>query len=512
MGKQTDLTFNVDSEDLRDAGEFLSWVTAANPKFLFIMNGLGRARQIKNAFPTITIIHRSFDIFNDWRGGANPTFDNTFWQSHSVHQTIEWMKANLGAYKDFIHTVGNNEPSHNDGIPGKTLDDMLQWQIDLMDSSRAAGFRMAIGEFASAKSIRPEDVDAGRWDKWLKAIKRHEGWHLPTSHAYTTGILPATLMPDYPENLFHREALQRPNWPKAFPLGHWGYHLLREELLETRSVYLGLGRFKYGITEATWDMMADINNHNQALSRLKDAHGIPAYNNDIRGVLAHRKFFEWVLNKRLNDAEFSEYVFEQVKWMAEIYPDDCLFQAAFGWNQDWEIPEGADFSVPALRHYRNLVASYNPSEEIPMPEPIPDETWQEKIVRAAADNVRIRRSPSLSGERVGTASIGTSGIRTKVSNRVTGADGYNWLKFYWQGEVVYAALGQINPLVDLLLVQDVPSENLVFINFPVNPEIAVSLAERTEFRDLLRYLSNLPFLKVKYASILDWLASKVDER
>jgi hypothetical protein len=146
MGKQTSITFNVDSEDLRDEGEFLRWVNLANPKYLFILNGIGRARQLKDALPGVTIIHRAFDPFNEWQGGRNPTFDNTFWQSHSVFQVVEWMKANLGNFKDFVHVVGWNEPSHNDGVPGKTLDDMLKWFVRLMDDARSAGFRVAVGE------------------------------------------------------------------------------------------------------------------------------------------------------------------------------------------------------------------------------------------------------------------------------------------------------------------------------------------------------------------------------
>lgn len=404
MGKMTDLTFNTDSEDLRDETEFYRWVYEAKPKYLFLLNGIGRAREIKKNLPNTTIITRAFDPFNQWQGGKNPTFDNTFWQTNSVAKVVDWMKANLANDKGFIHAVGTNELSHNDALSGKTLDDMLKWLIDFMDKSRLAGFRIAVGELASAKTIKPEDVEAGRWDDYLRAIKQHAGWHLPTFHDYTTGVLAATLMPNYPENLFNRDAIQQMHWPKALPLGTWGWHLLRHELLQNRSVGLGLGRFQYGITECPWDMMSDINNHNQALTRLKDAFGMAEYTKDIRGLLSHRNYFGWVLGKgSLSDIEFGEYAFAQLKWMAEIYPDECLFLAQFGWNQDWEIPEGADFSVPSLKHYRNLVAAYQPSEQPipPVVTPPKEPIMLEKRIRSNATATNVRAEKSLTSAILG---------------------------------------------------------------------------------------------------------------
>lgn len=409
MGKNTHITFNVDAEDLRDANEFRRWRDAAKPKYLFILNGLWLARETKAKYPDCVVIHRVFDPFNDWPKG-NQTFDNSFWQMHSVDKLIAFMNVHLANDKHLLHTVGYNEPSHNDSVGGKTLDDMLNWYIELMDKARANGFKLAIGEIASAKTIKPEDVEKGRWDNFLRALKRHQGWHIASFHDYTTGILPATLMPNYPENLFNRDALQESNWPQSLPSGTWGWHFLRHELLEQRSMTLGLGRFAYGVTEFSWDMMSDINNHNQALDRLKSNFGMPEYNHDLRGITSHRRYFAWVLNKAtLSDTEFGAFAFAQSKWAANIYPDECLFQANFAWNQDWELPEGADYSVPSMRPYRDMLANYSAAMggPTPVPPPPPPPTpdpvipmLDAKIRSKATEGTRIRQAP-LNGAILG---------------------------------------------------------------------------------------------------------------
>ena len=366
------------------------------------------------------VIVRTFDPFGEY--SKNQTFDNDWWQNHTPQATVAAMNAQVSHLKGdkFYHIFGINEPTSNAGNRRQ----FAQWLIDYMDLAREAGYRLCLGELATAKTLERNEIANGVWDAFLQASQKHTGYHILGVHEYSTGWLPASQMTGtegYPRNLDDFEQLRDENlWYPKLPIdrvngeypGNW--HLGRVNWLLKRADEIGVSRPKFVLSECAYDYMADIdeNHDNWFRNNIVSKYKTDRY--DIRGVLGHEKYHKAVLNANgMNDTQWyvlwGSELYKQHRWLADANTDECLALCLFTWDVWWDTSgyRGFDMSVDRMWGWRQHLEAGEiaraseleqdtPEPETPMDFDTPRKVKMRLVDGAISLNVRTGAGTSYS--------------------------------------------------------------------------------------------------------------------
>ena len=402
------------------------------------------------------VIYREFDPFNEWTDGS--TFDNYFWTKHTPESIINHVKQH---HSDVLHhdklyfSIGNNEPA----TKGKTKD-FVQWCVKLADLGYLEGIRFAIAEIASAKTIDHGEVESGLWDDLLRVMNDYRNFHIFTVHEYTTGILPASLLPDYPLNLNKPDVLRHDGWVSAklnLKTIAGNYHLGRGALVtHVRAKQIGLDPIPFVVTECAFDWMEDINNspERQAVIDPLRLAFKPVNHDALRGSTGHELYHHWLMVKTSYIGNWNDYLFAQYKWMVNAYPDECGGFCIFALNRDWNVPEGHDMSLPRNAGFRQLVIDKPVPETATMPE-IFNPLLYGATIRTTARPVNMRAGMSTYMSILGE--VTTEPMRVRISKKTNPAQGYNWYKYERQHDT-HLETGYIADLDVLKIEYDIDNQ------------------------------------------------------
>lgn len=367
------------------------------------------------------VIYRVFDPFNEYTTGSS--FDNEFWLNHSPQDVVDWIRTRHNDRTDFVWSVGNNEPTTS----GKTRQ-FVQWCVELAHLGYQHGIRFAIAEIASAKTIQHDEIKAGLWDDLIVTMNTYRDFHIFTFHEYTTGLLPATFLPDYPLNLDDPQALAQSNWQSAKMNltsidGNW--HIGRGALItHGRAKQLMLDPLPFVITECAFDWMADIIStpeRAETIAHLENRFRMPSHD-FMRGSTGHRQYHEWLMSETGFAGDWNDYLYAQYQWLISAYPPELEGICIFALNADWDLPEGHDMSHPRNDKFRQLVIQDNAMQPIVFDPPLFD-----AIV--SVNNGYLNMRSDMSANSVDLGDITTTPMPLKLSKKTNDANGFTWYKF-----------------------------------------------------------------------------------
>lgn len=391
------------------------------------------------------VIYRVFDPFHEWTDGG--TFDNAFWQNHTPDEIISYVQVHLShllQYDNIVFSIGNNEPTTS----GKT-GAFLNWCIDLANKGKQAGIRFAIAEIATAKSVWHDEVQNGVWDEFIRTMDKHRGFHIFTIHEYTTGLLPACLLPDYPLNLDNFDALKKSNWQNAkinTETIEGNYHIGRGMLVShVRAKQIGIQPIPFVVTECAFDWNADVmstEERKQRIGNLRNAFKPPTNHDVLRGSTGHQRYHEWLMQKTGFQGDWNDYLFEQYRWLVNAYPSECEGLNIFSLNHDWDSPEGHDMSNARNDKFRQRVISEPLGSNIvtipPFIEPFNPELFEATVrTQSGTWNMRKGMSATPSVEVIGE--LNTTARTMLVSKETAQGSTYSWYKFNENGNEGYFA-------------------------------------------------------------------------
>lgn len=427
--------FNIEGGDLgSNRGQIVSELTSYRPNWQLCLGDEGLAVQLL-AHVEQGVIYRIFDPFGEWT--PEGSFDNEFWLNNSPGAVVQYIlntHSHLLHHDKLVFTVGNNEPTTD----GKTAD-FVAWCVKLADIGKQHNIRFAIAEIASAKSIKHDEVIAGVWDDLIRTMDKYRGFHIFTVHEYTTGILPATFLPDYPLNLNQPDVLDHDNWKNAIMNlstieGNW--HLGRGALIShVRAKQIGIEPIPFVVTETAFDWMSDvIESDNPEIEAQRKAvveplrtAFKPLMHDALRGSSGHQMYHDWLINKTGFIGDWNDYLFAQYRWLVDVYPDECEGFCIFALNRDWDIPQGHDMSLPRNDKFRQLIIT---QESVPVPDPIPvifNPPLFDADVSMPSGYWNLRADMTTSSKDNGD--ITSEVKRMKVSKITNPAEGFNWYKY-----------------------------------------------------------------------------------
>jgi len=448
--------YNIEGQDLGGRrADVLTFAKSYRPNYHLVMGDLDMALELVDHVEE-GLIYRDFDPYGEHALTEN--FDNYFWLTHNDPKRIVRDIADRysGVLDKFIFTFGNNEPT----TLGKTKD-FLHWCVQLMHEGASAGVRLAVAEIAVAKSIWHSEVRNGVWDDFIRTLDQYRDWHIFTVHEYTTGILPATLLPDYPYNLANPLLVGKDAWGNAYmEMGEisGNYHLGRGLLVSrVRAQQIGIDPLPFVITEGSFDWMDDVDrNHNNFVSQTLRYKWNTAPFDPLRGLLGHRQYHEWVMRETNYAGTWLDFVDDQYEALIAIYPNEMRAICQFAKNRDWLIPQGHDMSTGEFDYYDQLIiARYKRQTSVQEEDEVDFSIatgWQftaKQVTYNGNTFLNLRSSPALDGNKVGQLDAGRP-YNMVVSDETLDNDGYTWRAFRWQaGETIAGWFAEIDGIVDI---------------------------------------------------------------
>lgn len=352
--------------------------------------------------PAWTLIMDHKDRAKEWQRevGGNLIYRTYDSRDNYYHTEVKPIDAAIALERDHSdmrgmwHYYRGNEP-------GGDWHRLQDWLIAFAEEAKRRGFKVTSLGLALGKNwVAPDWVEAGHVDALIRYGAANPDTFLWDTHEYVTGPVWGPQIQSYPSVLFNRDALLAGEQIRAdvetfipasaFP--NWG--LFRTNwALNTRARNLGLPPQKYVITEAIFDWNAHIIEPPHDYSTLPNGtrirtedglrrFGEDQFNKDIRGILGHRKYFEWLITGKENtpvthDA-YADFVIRNFQWAERNYPANCLAILLFSMNSNWRFPHGHDFSdssiAPSLLpRMKALVPGQTPTPQ-PEPQPEPEPT------------------------------------------------------------------------------------------------------------------------------------------
>jgi hypothetical protein len=244
----------------------------------------------------------------------------------------------------YIRDDPSNEPSLFGKDP-RTNALYVKSRADLLRKAADIGIKVAVGAF-SVGTPHESLIANGTYDELIRAVV--EGGHYFSVHEYCPGIPGAGDVFSY-EKLLNpdevMETMKRDPWPvKAV---YW--LLRRSDRFVVRAREIGLSDPQIIVTESYIDLIPDAND---VINQLRDKYGIPAYNKDLRGVLAWRMYYA----DAFPDKSFSDVITQLSKYIEEniYYPDHIKGVCLFSFNWDWDTPEAHNYLNPYLDDFRRV--------------------------------------------------------------------------------------------------------------------------------------------------------------
>jgi len=426
--KSYPLSWNIDAGDLRhflrdnNGEKLLAHLDKVQPTCILIMDGLGLARQIKDKFPKMVVIHRDFSGHQ----GAE-------WNNRTPEEFVEKWKRE--GHHDIVRYL-TNEPQIN---PNNILEYAFH-EAKIMELARAAGFTVValntgIGRYEKL-SVQNGDFDA-------LLIAAMAGYHYLGCHEYYTVSLPASLM--HTDYLLQANQLQPEKWrTEPIHAGYYDYwYLFRHIWFVKRLFDLGYSEAaiqnKFILTEFGYDDISNEDNKN-IIATLKQKFGIELYNNDMKGVSTYRKLHD----AYFPDMIFHERIVKEFEWWIDIKPNWILGACIFAFNADWDIPAGHDYSSNAMRDILPMLEdsaeNYRQGTPPPLPDPTPIPIFEMKRAHihstwAGGSNIRagFTTQSKVIGKLSDISQTGSASLNS-VEN-----DGFQWHKVIMGDVVGYIA-------------------------------------------------------------------------
>lgn len=455
-------SFNINGLAASNWQQLLAWGQKVKPTYTLIMDDKNRAKEWQNNIGGV--IYRTYD-----------ERDNYYHQHVTPLQAAINLENNHSDMKDMWHYYRLNEP-------GGDWSELQDWLIDFAEAAKARGFKITTCGLAVAKTfLSPAWVQAGNCDKLIHYAHDNQDTFLIDTHEYTTGMAWSGHTPNYPANLFDRQATIDGQVNSKIDWDSYGanWHLGRSGwVTNSRAIELGYEPLPFVMTEAIFDWMPDIftgdneyvtidSEQKHTETELRARYGDDLYNRDIRGVLGHRRFMEWyAMNSHttvISDDRFADVVMENFDWMQREYPDNCKTIMFFSMNENWRIPEGHDY-IPIA----NALLPKMESLAETIPPPIDPIVMIPRVIRAIDENVNIRTQTNLNGTIVGQ--VIADWQNALVSDFVWLSDGYYWRKVEIGLTVGYAAFLSQRTDEQLIEIQD-------DIPIPPNDDIVMSKAD-----------------------------------
>lgn len=315
--------YNINGLTYIDRPNLLPHMTALCSSAL-VMDNLILADEIYTALAACDnspplVVHRSYDFDEGSEWANEPDSENI----------SQW---NREGYKHLVRYC-TNEPSYGGN---QSLEQFVDYHVRLMAAARANGITLACGNFAVG-TIRWEDIAAGRYDPFLRAINDYD--HYLGCHEYTQTVLAFGVSQWPREWLLNRELVQPANWPSAsqVPLAMAFdpiertlnypkyYHLRRCDWFLLRADQIGIQRPQIILTEFGWDSLSDIK---PTIETLRWQYGLPQYMFDLRGVNTYARLWAWYWPQWT----FGRAACEQIKWAESIYPKEYIAFYLFFWT------------------------------------------------------------------------------------------------------------------------------------------------------------------------------------
>lgn len=458
------------------------------------------------------VVIRFFDPFSEYF--RNGTFDNSFDQRHSPEDTAAALERNYPNYRNnpnVYFTIGYNEPSYRD------IEKQCDWFIRFANSAMIRGYRVVLGEWNTAKSIKVlangecPDIDSGKWDKLLQFASDNREWVILGFHEYTFGLAWAQQLDNFPnvlldENIWSK--VPRPSiWNSPNANGQW--HIFRIAPLIHRMNTKNL-KARFAISESILDRMDDIG---QIMTEIRARFGLPEFSNEVSGFPSLRKYYDHIAKKGrpLTDAEFSRMCYDQAKYIDEEYPSCFEYIAffAFNGNNQWRK---TDVSRPEMAGFLNSISIHQTKGDVDMPE------YNGKFENANITNIHnriertIRRTPmpNTSSNIVFNLGVGET-FNAQTAVETINANGYAWRAFMYEGEVVYVAEYGLGYPTNKFITVSFTEEPTDIIGYLKDKGILSETVSEEEIKDIIELYSILENLNYYPKNVVDYFRNMNQE-
>lgn len=297
------------------------------------------------------IIWRSYSsLEGDWSMFPSNTEIVKHWLSEDRPQYIRDDPANEPA-------LSGNDPDVNSHY--------VKSRADLLRKAAAVGIKVAVGAF----KVGTPDADLiadGSYDDLIRAVI--EGEHYFSVHEFCPGIPGAGDIFDYSE-LLEPDSVSKVMKANPWPTEASYRHLRHSDNFVLRARELGLADPQIIVTESFLDFIPDAH---EVIEELQDKYGIPAYDKDLRGVLAWRMYYADTFPLK----RFSDVLTQLCKYLDDnvYYPDYIRGVCLYSLNWDLDNPQAHNFLDPFLDDFRrnglpNLSEAYSILTPPPSPPP-----------------------------------------------------------------------------------------------------------------------------------------------
>ena len=431
---------NLNGEGTGNWPQWLAWGNEEPPAYILIMNDKNKARQWQAEIGDV--------IYRAWH-----RFDSEYHQKVSAKQAAADLAFENGNVRDMWQYFKLNEG-------GGSWHFLQDWILEFAELSKARGFKVTTCGLALSKLWPdPQFVADGNVDPLLKYAHDNPDTFLLDVHGYVTGPLWGPQIADYPQVLFDRERLMDGEFIPVEVDDYVGYNGrinwgdFREcWAFNARATELFGVPLKYVKTEYGFDFNANIIQPPHEYVTLPNGaqvrtetelrrYGEPRFNRDVRGVLAHRKYFAWLLTGKaephaISDDQFTDFIIRNFQWAERNTPPNCKGIMPFADDRNWREPEGHDYGdpsvlptlLPKMKKLQRKAPMIDPNQPIPLDDP----RWRQ-VALTASGTINVRSFPTTqdASNKVGVLSTGQTytgvGLDTKLDTY--NGDGWNWYAY-----------------------------------------------------------------------------------
>ena len=440
LGNHMRWCVNLNGEGTGNWQPWLAWGHEEPPAYILIMNDKNKARQWQAEIGDV--------IYRAWH-----RFDSEYHQKVSAKQAAADLAFENGNVRDMWQYFKLNEG-------GGSWHFLQDWILEFAELSKARGFKVTTCGLALSKLWPdPQFVADGNVDPLLKYAHDNPDTFLLDVHGYVTGPLWGPQIADYPQVLFNRERILA---GESIPVevndyvgygGRINWGMFREcWAFNARSTELFGAPLDYVITEYGFDWNDNIIRGKHEFATLPDGREVrteaelrarftdPRYD-IMRGVLAHRIYFAWLLTGKadphaITNDQFTDFLMVNFQWSERNTPPNCKALKIYTENIDWREPEGHDIGdpsvlptiLPKMKKLQRKAPMIDPNQPIALD----DSRWRQ-VMLSASGTINVRSFPTTQDNtnKVGVLSPGQAyrgvGLDTKLDTY--NADGWNWYPY-----------------------------------------------------------------------------------
>lgn len=348
----------------------IEWVRRAQPPVMLVMDDNAQyddCNRIHGVSPNTIIIHRRF--------GA------------SENSTLLSASARIERYKGAPNWLYHNDMNEPDILPS-----LATLTADLHEAKKQ-NIRLCVGNFSTG-TWQLADIDAGKYDDFLKALSQYRDFHVLGLHEYSVGVLPIHFNNGRePKDLIDPAKLQPDRWiTKEQFLDNWqtNYHTGRYLWLVKRCELLMIPPPRIVMTEFGWDRNGDILGH------------VPELDSYAEGRITGQNSLVRYLQKVSPQLTFERALLNQLQHMGTVYTEHVIGACLYAWshNPEWAMYNYAGLSVvleglalaPVVTQPPVIVTP--PVNNVPPVVPFPTDGFTWRLIYANKDAANIRQQPA----------------------------------------------------------------------------------------------------------------------